>query len=80
MSNGSDGEAPPKIKPREYQVEVVERALKENTVACLPTGSGKTYIAIMVMKEMADQLHNSFEDGGKRTFFLVPSGEQLPIR
>uniref|UniRef100_A0A182T437 Dicer-2 n=1 Tax=Anopheles maculatus TaxID=74869 RepID=A0A182T437_9DIPT len=37
----------------------------------LPTGSGKTYIALMVMKEISYQVRNTIEEGGKRTFFLA---------
>ncbi|CAF3586308.1 unnamed protein product [Rotaria sp. Silwood1] len=57
--------------PRSYQTELVEQAKEENLVICLPTGSGKTYIAVMLIKEMANVIRTSIEDGGKRTVFLV---------
>ncbi|CAF4791278.1 unnamed protein product [Rotaria sp. Silwood1] len=41
------------IIPRSYQTELVEQAKDENLIVCLPTGSGKTYIAVMLIKEMA---------------------------
>ena len=34
---------------RDYQYAIVERALFENTLVCLPTGLGKTFIAAVVM-------------------------------
>nr|XP_006824151.1 PREDICTED: LOW QUALITY PROTEIN: endoribonuclease Dicer-like [Saccoglossus kowalevskii] len=61
--------------PRAYQVELLERALDKNTVVCLQTGSGKTFIAVMLIKELAHQIRTSYDngDGGKMTFFLVNS-------
>jgi endoribonuclease Dicer len=52
----------------------VEQAKKENLVVCLPTGSGKTYIAVMLIKEMAHAVRRRVDDGGKRTVFLVKTG------
>jgi hypothetical protein len=40
------------LDPREYQLELLEKAKKENIIAVLDTGSGKTLIAVMLMKEM----------------------------
>ncbi|CAF4103304.1 unnamed protein product, partial [Rotaria magnacalcarata] len=57
--------------PRSYQTELMEQAKHENLVICLPTGSGKTYIAVMLIKEMAHAIRASIRDGGKRTVFLV---------
>lgn len=34
---------------REYQLKISERALFQNTLVCLPTGLGKTFIASVVM-------------------------------
>jgi endoribonuclease Dicer len=52
----------------------MEQARRENLVVCLPTGSGKTYIAVMLIKEMADAIRARVDDGGKRTIFLVKTG------
>ena len=49
-----------------------EMAKKQNTIICLGTGSGKTFIAIMLMKELAYQVRPPFDKGGKRTIMLVP--------
>ncbi|CAF1617514.1 unnamed protein product, partial [Rotaria magnacalcarata] len=57
--------------PRSYQTELMEQAKHENLVICLSTGSGKTYIAVMLIKEMAHAIRASIRDGGKRTVFLV---------
>ncbi|KAH7941288.1 hypothetical protein HPB49_011721 [Dermacentor silvarum] len=59
--------------PREYQVELFEAAMKENTIVCLGTGTGKTFIAVMLIKEYEAAIRIPFEEGGKRTFFLVPT-------
>jgi len=40
---------PAGIAEREYQVAIVEEALLHNTLVCLPTGLGKTFIAAVVM-------------------------------
>lgn len=39
-----------------YQLEGLEKALKQNTVVFLETGSGKTLIAIMLLRSFAHQL------------------------
>lgn len=44
------------LKPRNYQVELMNLALKQNSILFLPTGAGKTFIAIMVLKKMGRAL------------------------
>lgn len=44
------------FKPREYQVELFERVMRENTIIFLPTGSGKTFIAVMLIKHKSNEL------------------------
>ncbi|XP_022987458.1 endoribonuclease Dicer homolog 2 isoform X1 [Cucurbita maxima] len=41
---------------RSYQLEGLEKALKQNTIVFLETGSGKTLIAIMLLRSFAHQL------------------------
>ncbi|XP_015784164.1 endoribonuclease Dicer [Tetranychus urticae] len=59
--------------PRPYQLEALDKALSNNTILCLPTGSGKTFIATIVLKEHAGELNLPYNENGKRAFFLVPN-------
>lgn len=61
--------------PRDYQMKLFERAKERNTIAVLDTGSGKTLIAVLLLKHIIDQ---ELEDraGGlppRISFFLVCS-------
>ena len=53
---------------RPYQNELLEKAKKGNTIVYLGTGSGKTYIATMLIKDLWPSLV-----AGKRAVFLVSS-------
>lgn len=61
--------------PREYQTELFERAKKENTIAVLDTGSGKTLIAVLLLRWIIDnELENrAAGKSPKIAFFLVAS-------
>uniref|UniRef100_A0A8C8RWL7 ribonuclease III n=1 Tax=Pelusios castaneus TaxID=367368 RepID=A0A8C8RWL7_9SAUR len=63
--------------PRKYQVELLEAALDHNTIVCLNTGSGKTFIAVLLTKELSYQIRGDFHKNGKRTVFLVNSANQV---
>ncbi|XP_074852664.1 endoribonuclease Dicer isoform X1 [Carettochelys insculpta] len=63
--------------PRKYQVELLEAALDHNTIVCLNTGSGKTFIAVLLTKELSYQIRGDFNKSGKRTVFLVNSANQV---
>ena len=41
---------PSALKPREYQQKIAEAASRANTLVVLPTGLGKTLIALLVAK------------------------------
>jgi len=43
--------------PRDYQLQLLEDVKKANTILYLPTGSGKTYIATMLIKELGEYLN-----------------------
>lgn len=57
--------------PRDYQIGVYEDAIAGNSIIYLPTGSGKTYVTVMVIKHFSDAVRKPWQDGGKRTFFTV---------
>ncbi|KAL1922179.1 uncharacterized protein VTP21DRAFT_9718 [Calcarisporiella thermophila] len=62
-----------KLQPRLYQTELFEKARDGNTIAVLDTGSGKTFIAVMLINEMMARENNSKSVTSERKwiFFLV---------
>ena len=62
--------------PRDYQMELFERAKKQNTIAVLDTGSGKTLIAVMLLRHfLEDEMEQRAVGKPKRiAFFLVCAG------
>ncbi|KAG5857788.1 hypothetical protein ANANG_G00023100 [Anguilla anguilla] len=63
--------------PRKYQVELLEAALEHNTIVCLNTGSGKTFIAVLLTKELSHQIRGDFRECGRRTIFLVNAASSV---
>ncbi|KAJ5159977.1 Dicer-like protein 1 [Penicillium canariense] len=63
------------LDPRVYQIELFERAKAENTIAVLDTGSGKTLIAVLLLKHILQQELIDREDGKapRIAFFLAHS-------
>ncbi|TVY67376.1 Dicer-like protein [Lachnellula suecica] len=61
--------------PREYQIELFERAKEKNIIAVLDTGSGKTLIAVLLLRHIfAQELEDRALGKQKRiSFFLVDS-------
>ncbi|OXU26113.1 hypothetical protein TSAR_016787 [Trichomalopsis sarcophagae] len=49
LSSGSKWIYPENYPRRDYQFSIVQTALYNNTLVCLPTGLGKTFIAAVVM-------------------------------
>ncbi|XP_057325041.1 endoribonuclease Dicer [Microplitis mediator] len=60
-----------KLSAREYQIDLFEKTLTGNRIVYLPTGSGKTYIAVMLIKHMSGDVRSPWISGGKRTVFIV---------
>lgn len=56
------------------QVELLEAALEHNTIVCLNSGSGKTFIAVLLTKELSHQIRGCYKEAAKRTVFLVNTG------
>ncbi|KAF7176654.1 hypothetical protein CNMCM7691_003306 [Aspergillus felis] len=63
------------LDPREYQIELFERAKVQNTIAVLDTGSGKTLIAVLLLRHtIMYELDNRANGKPHRvSFFLVDS-------
>ena len=59
------------MQARAYQMELLGRAKRGNTIILLPTNSGKTFIACMLIKEMTPSLRAR----GKKVVFLAPKKE-----
>ncbi len=57
---------PDTIESREYQLSIAMQALDANTMVILPTGLGKTAVALLVA---ASRLYN----GGGRVLMLAPT-------
>ncbi|MAG02533.1 hypothetical protein CMI42_04290 [Candidatus Pacearchaeota archaeon] len=55
------------IKPRKYQQDIFEIAKEKNTLVVLPTGLGKTLIALML------SIHTQKKNPGTKTLFLAPT-------
>ena len=77
MERETEQEPEEQHSARPYQVELLERAKKRNTIVCLGTGTGKTFISVMLIKELAHEVRGTYKKGGKRTFFLVNTGKRL---
>uniref|UniRef100_A0A1D1ZXU0 Uncharacterized protein n=1 Tax=Auxenochlorella protothecoides TaxID=3075 RepID=A0A1D1ZXU0_AUXPR len=59
------------IKPRAYQVELLEMAKTNNVIAFLDTGAGKTFIAVMLLQHRLTASLSTHQ-ATARAVFLVP--------
>ncbi|CAM0138922.1 unnamed protein product [Umbelopsis sp. WA50703] len=66
------------LDPRSYQVELLEKALKENIIAVLDTGSGKTLIAVMLIKAM-DEIEKQHRETRTKTKIAVFLVDRVPL-
>lgn len=63
-----------KLVARSYQTELLHKAIERNIIVCLGTGTGKTFISVLLIKELAHEIRKDLKDGGRKTFFLVNTG------
>ena len=64
------------LEARPYQLELLELAKKKNIIVYLGTGSGKTFIAVMLIQHLRGELGKLEKgriQGGKKAIFLVSS-------
>ncbi|KAG5684812.1 hypothetical protein PVAND_014025 [Polypedilum vanderplanki] len=61
----------PNYEIRDYQEQIYNICLKQNSLIYLPTGSGKTMIAIKVINHFRDEIVEPINKNGKRAVFLV---------
>ncbi|KAF9583828.1 Dicer-like protein 1, partial [Lunasporangiospora selenospora] len=65
--------ADPQLIPRQYQSELFQRAQKGNVIAVMDTGSGKTLVSVLLIKEMLARERNAKRSPEMRkiSFFVV---------
>ncbi|KAH8277764.1 hypothetical protein KR018_005614, partial [Drosophila ironensis] len=61
--------------PRSYQLQLVDYVTKQNSIIYLPTGAGKTFVAILALKRFSHEMDKKIEDGGKRAIFMCNTVE-----
>ncbi|KAI9249991.1 dicer-2 protein [Sporodiniella umbellata] len=66
------------LAPREYQYELYQKALKENVITVLDTGTGKTLISVLLIKQMVhlERQARLTRRETKLAFFLV---DRVPL-
>ncbi|XP_033634026.1 endoribonuclease Dicer-like [Asterias rubens] len=67
----NEGTATQIFTPRQYQVELLDAALDHNAIVCLQSNAGKTFIAVMLIKELSKSLRIPTQGVCKQTVFLV---------
>ena len=65
----------PKLYPRRYQLEIFERAKHLNTLAFLPTASGKTLISVLLIAERLAMIRQKVSEGSRKQYiaFVAPT-------
>ncbi|XP_073812059.1 endoribonuclease Dcr-2 [Musca autumnalis] len=63
------------IKPRPYQLDLVDYVTERNGIIYLPTGAGKTFVAILALKKFAHTFQKTIKNGGKRAIFMCNTVE-----
>ncbi|RNA38512.1 Endoribonuclease Dicer [Brachionus plicatilis] len=67
----SSSEKNPRYKPRPYQLELFEKAMQRDIIIHARTGSGKTFISVMLINHLSNEIEKAYSEGGKRSIFLA---------
>eukprot|EP00177_Eucheuma_denticulatum_P000175 GFKZ01000308.1.p1 GENE.GFKZ01000308.1~~GFKZ01000308.1.p1 ORF type:complete len:1667 (+),score=210.82 GFKZ01000308.1:718-5718(+) len=59
-----DDSAPTALVPRNYQIELFERAYKENIIVFLETGAGKTLVSALLIRKVLEDQEKAATNGG----------------
>uniref|UniRef100_A0A1A9WDV9 ribonuclease III n=1 Tax=Glossina brevipalpis TaxID=37001 RepID=A0A1A9WDV9_9MUSC len=63
------------MKARSYQLELVDYVCQRNGIIYLPTGAGKTFVAILALKRLSASLQHTIAEGGKRAIYMCNTVE-----
>ncbi|KAH9301174.1 hypothetical protein KI387_012757, partial [Taxus chinensis] len=70
----------PNAIARRYQLEVLQKALEKNILVYLETGCGKTLIAVLLIKEIGNQMRAQQGKGEKGIIIFLAPTVQLVIQ
>jgi endoribonuclease Dicer len=62
---------PPRKQPRPYQLDCLERIKNENSIVCIPSGAGKTLVAVLAIDHFLSPRHSHLET--PKALFIVPT-------
>lgn len=57
------------LPARRYQIDLYEKAVDNNIIVYLPTGAGKTYIAILLLKKLSGEIQRYTSIHTMKKFF-----------
>lgn len=60
------------FNPRAYQIDLYEKAVQSNTILYLPTGAGKTYIAVMLLRHFSADVRKYVSQYRNISFLIFP--------
>ncbi|PAA74104.1 hypothetical protein BOX15_Mlig002075g4, partial [Macrostomum lignano] len=69
--NYQNQQAAPVYAPRQYQIDIASEGIKRNIIVKLDTGSGKTFISVMLIRYYLANSRIELDKGGQRCVFLV---------
>lgn len=56
MMGRPEPEVEEKFATRSYQSYILDIAIRQNSIVYLPTGAGKTFIAVLLIKELSKDI------------------------